>query len=80
MTSDDVRKLYWSEPFLPFELILEDGREVLVAKREQLTISAIGTRITVCPRIEEFEIIDLVSVKGVRATGQSAELSEIGAA
>lgn len=69
MTADDVRKLYWAEPFLPFQLVLGDGREVLVARREHLTISAVGDRITVCPRIEDFEIIDLADVRGVRMFG-----------
>jgi len=67
MTADDIRKLYWAEPFVPFQLILTDGREVRVASPNHLTISAIGDRITVCPRIEEFELIDLSSVTEFRA-------------
>ncbi|HET6576128.1 MAG TPA: hypothetical protein VFG68_21175 [Fimbriiglobus sp.] len=69
MTAEDVRRLYWAEPFLPFQLVLDDGREVLVSRREHLTIAATGDRITVCPRLEDFEIVDLSTVKGVRMFG-----------
>ncbi len=67
MTADDIRKLYWAEPFVPFQLILTDSREVRVTSPGHLTISATGDRITVCPRIEEFDLIDLSSVTGFRA-------------
>jgi len=80
MTAEDVRKLYWAEPFLPFQLVLDDGRAILVSKREHLTISAVANRITVCPRIEEFEIVDLLSVKGVRTLGPPVSSSVNGAA
>jgi hypothetical protein len=69
MTAEDIRRLYWAEPFLPFQLVLADGREVLVARREHLSISATGDRITVCPRIEDFDIIDLSAVTGIRTFG-----------
>jgi hypothetical protein len=80
MTAEDVRKLYWAEPFLPFQLVLGDGREILVSKRQHLTISATGDRITVCPRIEDFEIIDLAGVKGVRTFGPPEPTPANGAA
>ena len=69
MTTDDVRRLYWAEPFQPFQLVLKDGREVLVARREHLSIAPVGDRITVFPRIEDFDIIDLADVTGVRTIG-----------
>jgi hypothetical protein len=66
MTADDIRRLYWAEPLVPFQLILSDGREVRVTSPGHLTISVISDRITVCPRIEEFDLIDLSSVTGFR--------------
>jgi hypothetical protein len=69
MTVDDVRKLYWAEPFEPFQLVLKDGREFLVAKREYLAISPTGDRIVVAPKIEDFELIDLSDVTGYRVFG-----------
>lgn len=69
MTIDDVRKLYWSEPFRPFRISLRDGRVIPVERREFLTIAAKGERITVCPRIEDFEIVDLPDVVDVLPMG-----------
>jgi hypothetical protein len=69
MTADDVRKLYWAEPFIPFQLVLRDGREILVAKREYLSIATTGDRIAIAPRIEDLEIIDLSDVTGIRTFG-----------
>lgn len=69
MTADDVRKLYWAEPFEPFQLVLKSGREILVAKREFLSIAVTGDRIAFAQKIEDFEIIDLVDVAGVRLFG-----------
>lgn len=69
MTMDDARRLYWAEPFQPFQLVLDDGREVLVPRRDSFSLAVVGDRITVCPRIEDFEIIDLPAVKGVRLFG-----------
>lgn len=69
MTADDVRKLYWAEPFQPFQLVLDDGREILVPRRDSLSISPANHRIIVADRIEDFEIIDLPTVKGVRLFG-----------
>jgi hypothetical protein len=43
MNADDIRKLYWAEPFVPFQLILSDGREVRVTSPGHLTISATGS-------------------------------------
>ena len=69
MTADDVRRLYWAEPFSPFGLVLADGREILVARRDHLSIATTGDRIAVAPRIEDLEIIDLSDVTGVRLFG-----------
>jgi hypothetical protein len=72
MTAEDIRKLYWADPFQPFQLVLRDGREVLVAERGHLSISPTGRRIAVAARIEEFELIDLDAVAGVRTLGPVA--------
>lgn len=66
MTAEDIRKLYWAEPFQPFEVVLKGGREIVVAKREHLSIAVTGDRIAVAPKIEDLEIIDLAEVDRVR--------------
>jgi hypothetical protein len=71
MTTEDIRKLCWADPFLPFQLILNDNREVLVAKRSHLSIAPTGNRIIVWPRMEDIEIIEVNEVKGVRTSGST---------
>jgi len=66
MNVEEVRRLYWNEPFLPFVLELKDGRTFDVLKPNYLTISPLGNRITYADVIENFEIIDLVEVKEYR--------------
>jgi hypothetical protein len=83
MTAEDIRKLYWSEPFEPFQLVLKGGRELLVAKREHLSIAVTGDRLAIAPKIEDFEIVELTEVTGVRLFGPpipSTQSSRNGAA
>ena len=67
MTAEDFRALYYTEPFQPFQVILVDGREFLVAKRNHLTINPTGRRIAIAPKIEDMEIIEMTEIAGVRA-------------
>jgi hypothetical protein len=69
MTADEIRALYRTEPFSPFQLVLRDGREVLIARRDHLSIALTGDRIAVAPRIEDLEFIDLSEVTAVRRFG-----------
>jgi hypothetical protein len=54
-----------------------------VAKREHLSIAVTGDRLAIAPKIEDFEIIELTDVTGVRLFGPpipSAQTSRNGAA
>jgi hypothetical protein len=73
MTSEDIRKLYWNEPFAPFQLVLKGGREILVAKREYISIAVTGDRLAFASKIEDFEIIEMTDVAGVRLFGPPSQ-------
>ncbi len=66
MNAQDIRRLYFNEPFQPFQLVLNDGRTYTVGEPGHITISYSGNRITYADVIENFEIIDLVEVKEYR--------------
>ena len=66
MNAQDIRRLYFNEPFQPFQLELTDGRTFTIMKPNHITISYSGNRITYADVIENFEIIDLVEVKEYR--------------
>ena len=80
MTADELRALYWAEPFRPFQLDLTDGRRVTVARREWLAISPTGDTAVVAPTVPEMEIIDLPAVRGVRFFPDAVPANASGAA
>jgi hypothetical protein len=71
MTADDLRKLYWADPFRPFQLDLADGRQIAVVRREWMAISPTGDTAVVAPTVAEMEIIDLPAVNGIRFFGDA---------
>lgn len=80
MTIDDLRKLYWTEPFEPFQLELNDGRQITVAKREWMALSPAGDTIVVAPTVLEMEIIDIPAIMGLRFFGPPVASPANGAA
>lgn len=80
MTADDIRRLYWRDPFEPFQLELADGRRFTVAKREWMAISPTGASMVVAPTILEMEIIDIPTIVGHRVFGPPITMSTNGAA
>ena len=73
MNAQDIRKLYFNEPFQPFQLVLTDGRTYTVGEPNHITISPLGNRITYADVIENFEIIDLIEVKEYRLLEPAAQ-------
>ena len=73
MDAQDIRKLYYSEPFQPFQIESTDGRTFAVGEPNHITISPLGNRITYADVIEDFEIIDLVEVKEYRILEAAAQ-------
>jgi hypothetical protein len=80
MTADDLRKLYWAEPFEPFQLELRDGRRITVAQREWMAISPTGDSAVVAPTVLQMEFIDIPQIMGLRFFSQSTTMPTNGAA
>lgn len=72
MTTEDFRTLYYVKPFQPFTVLLRDGREFFVARRNHLTIDPTGHRIVIAPKIEDMEMIEITEVAGVRSMDEVA--------
>ena len=62
LTIDDVRKLYWADPFRPFKVCLDDGREVVVSERLHIALDPTGRSIALAL---PDETIDLVAVQRI---------------
>jgi hypothetical protein len=64
MSVDDIRQLYWAEPFQPFVLQMADGRNLLVSRREHLAFGPTGSA-TVCSSEVAFDFVKLSEVANV---------------
>jgi hypothetical protein len=62
LTIDDVRKLYWTEPFQPFKVCLDDGREVVVSERLHIALDPTGRRIALALPDETVDIVDVARI------------------
>lgn len=62
MTIDEVRKCYTAQPFRPFCLHLDDGREFKIDHPEFISMSRVGRTVAVADIDGTFEIIDLLHV------------------
>ena len=80
MTADDLRKLYWTDPFRPFVLELADGRRLDVREREWMAISPANNQAVVAPTILEMEFIDFPAEATVRFTDDAVPAAANGAA
>jgi hypothetical protein len=76
MNAEQVRQFSRATPFVPFVLILADGRRVLVRHPEFLSFSP-GDRTLVVHQLDDsFELVDLLSVAKLERTPSSAAGSE----
>lgn len=66
ITTEHLRELYYREPFEPFWIVLNDGRELLVEERTHYAISPIGVNMSYAPRIEDFELIDMPDIAALK--------------
>lgn len=73
MNAEQIRQFSRATPFVPFLLILGDGRKVLVRHPEFLSFSP-GDRTLVVHQLDEsFELVDLQSITRLeRAPGSAA--------
>jgi hypothetical protein len=61
MSHEEMRKLYWAEPFRPFEIVLADGRRFPVRKPQHICFSS--ARVVVAPKADDFEFIPLEAIQ-----------------
>lgn len=47
VTAERMRELYYADPFQPFQLVLRDGKRVLIAKASALLIAPSGRFVVV---------------------------------
>jgi hypothetical protein len=60
MTIEALRKCYDAQPFVPFEMLLADGRKFPVLDREFLALGASGRTLAVTqPGDDGFDILDV---------------------
>lgn len=72
MTIEQIRRLYQSEPFQPFEFCLADGRRYFVPTRELLLAPPNGRTVAVYQAADEaIHILDLLLVTEVRVPTNS---------
>ena len=73
MTSEQLRKMVRSQPFEPFRIFIADGRELQVTHPEMVAITGGGrTAIVTLPQGEDYEVIDLLLVTGLRRANGAA--------
>ena len=66
MTYEEIRRLWWNEPFQPIELELADGRTLTIQSNEHFAIAPGADRLVFADRIENFDLIDLDQIKSYR--------------
>jgi hypothetical protein len=69
-TIDDIRKLYWADPFQPFKVCLDDGRQVTVSERLQIALDPTGRRIAVALPDETIDLVDVDQITDLRAAAR----------
>ena len=66
MTSDQIERLYWREPFQPFQVLLADQRAIEVQNLDFISLSPDLRTITVFTSPDEAEVIDLALVVSLK--------------
>lgn len=67
MTAEEIRAAYYTKPFQPFVVRLNDGRKFRVPKRNYIGISPIGDEIVIAHK-ESFELIEIDNVAAIELT------------
>lgn len=66
MTSDQVERLYWAEPFQPFEIRLADQRVFEAKNFDFMSLSPDHSTILVYGEGDEVEAIDIALIVSVK--------------
>ena len=71
MLIEQLDKFHQAQPFMPFRIVMSDGRTLYVPHPEYLARSPHGRTVCVFD-VEDggFEVIDLLHVAGVKITGK----------
>jgi hypothetical protein len=66
MTIDEIRAAHRAEPFRPFKLCLNDGREYTVDIRMCLALDPTGRRVALVLPNDDFALIDVETVQEIK--------------
>ena len=77
MTIEQLRNLYYAEPFQPFNIHLADGQAIPVEHREFMASAPSGRTVIVYQPDDSFNVIDLLLVTDleVRPDGRARRRS-----
>jgi hypothetical protein len=70
---EQLRAAYDTEPFRPFLLRLNDGRELAVHRREYIAMTPDGGVIVVCQPDDSVSYIGISVVQGIEPLAQPAQ-------
>jgi len=66
MTVEAIRRVHQARPFEPFIIYVADGRELTIRHPENIALTPQGRTILIGLPDENFEIVDLLLVTGLR--------------
>jgi hypothetical protein len=66
MTIEDIRKFRNAEPFRPFQLVLSDGRKLLVREPEKIGLSPNGRSLGVYAERDSLHFLEIDSIVDVK--------------
>jgi hypothetical protein len=78
MTREEIRRLWWNEPFQPIQLELTDGRTLTIQSNEHFSINPVTGRIAYADKIENFDLIDLAQIKSYRLLAPITPQTQVG--
>jgi hypothetical protein len=68
MTTEHIRRLYETQPFVPFTIHLADGRSISVPHGDFLALGPTGRTVIVYQPDESFNIVDLLLVTDLKVS------------
>ena len=72
MTVEEIRAAYYTQPFQPFVVRLNDGRKFRVPKRNYIAISPIGDEIVIAQK-DSFELVEIANVEALELSKKKGQ-------
>ena len=72
MTVEEIRAAYYTQPFQPFVVRLNDGRTFRVPKRNYIAISPIGDEIVIAQK-DSFELVEIANVEALELSKKKGQ-------